>query len=328
MGWTCERGRRPASHGGRPLFNPTPRTGSAAPTLPIAWAPAGRHIDLDGGGAAFVRTAGHPRQHVPAVLLLHGLGATGALNWAGCFGPLSRRTQVIALDHRGHGRGPRVGNQFRLEDCADDAAAVLRTLGTGPAIVVGYSMGGPIAQLLARRHPELVAGLVLCATARDFRGHPADKVRFAMVGALALAAKFGPAALAPAVVPALPGRLQPLGWSLSELRRHEPSALVAAAAALGRFSSRTWIGELDTPAAVIVHRQDRLVPARRQRRLAESLADVELFEVDTDHLGVTRDLPRFLPVLLDACTSVTRRASRRAATGGRPRSESMRTIAS
>src|SRR3954470_6124457 len=175
--------------------------------LPFGRVPRGRHLDLDHGGQAFVRTVGTVRSQ-PPILLLHGLGATGALNWAPCFDPLARRTQVIAVDHRGHGRGPRVGNRFRLADCADDAAAVLRALDTGPAVVVGYSMGGPIAQLLALRHPDLVAGVVLSATARDFRGGPADRLPSGADGIPASAARFGPAALAPSIIPVLPGALR------------------------------------------------------------------------------------------------------------------------
>ena len=270
--------------------------------------PPGRHLALDTGGQAYIRTAGQPSQS-PPVLLLHGLGATSALNWAGCFAPLARRTPVVAIDHRGHGRGPRVGNRFRLADCADDAAAVIRTLGLGPVIAVGYSMGGPIAQLLARRHPDLVAGLLLTATSRDFRGRPADRLRFGAVRALATAAALGPSALSPAL-PALPGVLQPVGWGLAELRRHEPSALLAAAAALGRFSSRDWIGELDVPASVIVHTRDRLVPPHRQHKLAEALGDAEVFEVDTDHLGVSRQLDQYLPALLRAHHSLVQRIGR------------------
>ena len=60
------------------------------------------------------------------------------------------------------------GDAFRLADCADDLAALLDVLATGPVLVAGYSMGGPVAQLLSRRHPERVAGLVLCATAPRF----------------------------------------------------------------------------------------------------------------------------------------------------------------
>ena len=49
----------------------------------------------------------------------------------------------MALDHRGHGRGIRSRRPFRLEDCADDAAALIDELGLGPVTAVGYSMGGP-----------------------------------------------------------------------------------------------------------------------------------------------------------------------------------------
>ncbi len=279
--------------------------------LPFGRVPKGRHLDLDERGRAFVRTAGRVRTN-PPVLLLHGLGATGALNWAGCFEPLSRRTQVIAVDHRAHGRGPRVGNRFRLADCADDAAGVLRALSTGPAIVVGYSMGGPIAQLLALRHPDLVAGLVLSATARDFRGRPADRLRFAAAGVAAAAASLGPATLAPPV-PVLPGGLRPVGWALAELRRHEPAGVMAAAAAIGRFTSREWIGSLAVPAAVIVHTRDRLVPTHRQRKLAAALPDATVVEVDVDHRGIGRQPHRYLPALLQAQASVTDRLDQRAA---------------
>ena len=65
--------------------------------------------------------------------------------------------------------GSAPGARFRLADCADDAAALLDVLGIDQAIVVGYSMGGPIAQLLWHRHPEKVAGLVLCATSEPLR---------------------------------------------------------------------------------------------------------------------------------------------------------------
>jgi dienelactone hydrolase len=54
--------------------------------------------------------------------------------------------------------------RFKLRDCADDVAALLRKKRISNAILVGYSMGGPIAQLVWKRHPDLVAGMVLAAT--------------------------------------------------------------------------------------------------------------------------------------------------------------------
>jgi pimeloyl-ACP methyl ester carboxylesterase len=267
--------------------------------------PRGYLVPLDDGGRAFARIT-DPVPGTPPTLLLHGLGATGALNWATCFGPLAAVSQVIAPDHRGHGRGRRVGNRFRLADCADDAAAILRATGSSPAVVVGYSMGGPIAQLLAQRHPDLVAGLILCATARDFRGGPADRMRFATVGALAASARFGPASLAP-TAPVLPGSLRGVGWAMAELRRHEPSAVLAAAASLGRFTSREWIGAIDAPATVVVHGRDRVVPTRRQRKLADALPDATVIDVDLDHMGVSREEAGYGEMLVDARRDLLRR---------------------
>src|SRR5207245_2439518 len=77
--------------------------------------------------------------------------------------------RVLAVDHRGHGHGLRSTKPFRIADCADDTAALIQTLGVGPVIAVGYSMGGAIAQVLTHRHPELVGGLVLSATSIHWR---------------------------------------------------------------------------------------------------------------------------------------------------------------
>jgi pimeloyl-ACP methyl ester carboxylesterase len=120
--------------------------------------PGGRYLDLEGRGTTFYRRVEGPAG-APTVLLLHGWTATSALNWYSSFGPLGERYGVVAIDHRGHGHGIRSDEPFTLEDCADDAAALVEALGLGPVIAVGYSMGGPIAQLLWRRHRELVAGL-------------------------------------------------------------------------------------------------------------------------------------------------------------------------
>lgn len=266
--------------------------------------PAGRFITLPDGAETFLRVGGRP-DGVPT-LLLHGLGATAALNWAECFPELEQLGPVIAPDHRGHGRGARTGSHFRLEQCADDAAAVLRALRSGPAIVVGYSMGGSIAQLLTKRHPELVAGLILSATARDFRGAPADRLRYAALAALAPAARLvPPLGLLPA--PTLPGPLRRISWVANEIRQHDAPAVMAAARQLGRFTSREWIHRLTVPTAVIVHTDDDIVPTRRQRKLAAALPGSRTFEVHGDHLAVANDPTQYVPALLRAHHSVTRR---------------------
>ena len=135
------------------------RGGSRPPNLP-----PGAALHLPGRGTTFVRTLDGP-PGAPTVLLMHGWTASADLNWFQCYRPLAEHYRVVALDHRGHGRGIRSRRVFRLEDCADDAVAVCDVLGIDQFIPVGYSMGGPIAQLTWRRHRRRVAGLVLCATA-------------------------------------------------------------------------------------------------------------------------------------------------------------------
>ena len=138
-------------------------------------------VNLPGRGTTFVRDLAGP-PGAPVVVLLHGLAATADLNWSGCYATLGAHFRVVALDNRGHGRGIRARGRFRLADCADDVAAVADVLGLRTFVVVGYSMGGPIAQLVWHRHPDRVDGLVLCATSRNFRGHPRERLMFERAG--------------------------------------------------------------------------------------------------------------------------------------------------
>ncbi len=129
----------------------------------------------------------------PVLVLLHGWTATSALNFHPFFGPLGEHYRVLAPDHRGHGRGMRPAARFTLEDCADDVAAACEALGIDRVIAVGYSMGGPIAQLLWKRHPHLVDGLVLCATAATFSESWRDSAMFGLLGGLSYAGRRLPA---------------------------------------------------------------------------------------------------------------------------------------
>src|SRR3954454_9862319 len=126
-----------------------------APEPPVEMPPA-RTVHVPGRGEFFVRDTGGDG---PPLLLLHGWTASADLNWYAQYGALARAGyRVIALDHRGHGRGLRALNDFDLTDCADDAVAVLQALGAAPALVAGYSMGGPISLLAARARPRLLEG--------------------------------------------------------------------------------------------------------------------------------------------------------------------------
>ena len=153
--------------------------------------PTGHEIELAERGPLFVRDIAGP-PGAPTVVLLHGWTASADLNWFTCYGPLSDHYRVVAFDHRGHGRGLRSRRAFRLEDCADDVAAVADELGVESFVPVGYSMGGPIAQLVWQRHRERVDGLVLCATAPYFAGRRPERLSFVGLTGLAALARVTP----------------------------------------------------------------------------------------------------------------------------------------
>jgi pimeloyl-ACP methyl ester carboxylesterase len=80
----------------------------------------------------------------------------------------ARGRAFLRFDYSGHGQSSGAFTEGCIGDWAADARAVLETLTTGPQILVGSSMGGWIALLLARAWPERVAGLVTVAAAPDF----------------------------------------------------------------------------------------------------------------------------------------------------------------
>jgi 3-oxoadipate enol-lactonase len=283
------------------------------PTLP-----EGRVVELPGRGRTFVREIPGPG---PTVVLLHGWTANADLNWFSTFASLGRHAHVIAPDLRGHGRGVRSRRRFRMRDAADDVAVLLDVLGIDHAIIVGYSMGGAVAQLLWRRHPEKVRGLVLCATSSVFAESERERRWFAAAGAAAFASRFTPAVARRVLAGWVLDRRSDsaaIEWVTRELQRNDWTAVLGAGAALGRFDSRPWLAEIDVPVATVLTRMDRVVSPRRQRNLARGIPGAVTYEVDGDHGVVAVNPKAFVPALVRAVQDVARRAE----AAGRPAASS------
>jgi pimeloyl-ACP methyl ester carboxylesterase len=277
--------------------------------------PVGRRVVLPGRGTTFVREVGGP-PGAPTVLLLHGLAASGGLNWLQSFRPLARRYHVVAVDLRGHARGLRARRRFRLADCADDAAALLDVLEIESAIAVGYSMGGPVAQLLWQRHHDRVSGLVFCATSNRFMAGRRERVLFSTaMGAVAGTTRFGgiitqlPVGAARRFSPDGPGpRPRPDSvrrWARAEMQRHDWRMVAEAAHSIGTFDSTAWIGGVDVPTASVVTLRDEAVPRADQLRLNGLVAGATVHELNDSHLACAR--APFTRVLLKACVDVSGR---------------------
>jgi 3-oxoadipate enol-lactonase len=282
---------------------------------PVDLAP-GRPLDLPGRGrTCVIDMAGPPG--APTLILLHALATTAALSWYPSMHELAKRYRVITFDQRWHGRGIR-SEEFSLEDCADDVVAVADALGVEKFTVVGYSMGGAVAQLVWRRHRARVEGLVLAATARNFCGKPQERLWFmltrlamrrwgsrAQVGMERIAARLTdtPAALTPDFAKVGP-------WAFAEFRSTSMWSLLAALNEVGKFESSAWIKRVDVPTSVIVSTRDRFIPTRRQCALASAIPGAITYEVEGNHAALVLGADEFVPVLLEACGSVTRRVER------------------
>jgi 3-oxoadipate enol-lactonase len=275
--------------------------------------PEGRVLDLPDRGRTFVVDQPGPSPDAPTIVLLHALGCTAYLSWFASLGPLSQRYRVITFDQRWHGRGIR-SQRFRLADCADDVVAVLDALGVDRAVVAGYSMGGAVAQLTWRQHPDRVSGLVLCSTARNFRGTRREKFFFPVIAAVMHPLSgyaFTRVERLAETLPDLPSidAADTTAWSKVEFRSTSAWSMPEVLAELGRFNSAPWIGEIDVPTAVVVTERDHTIPERRQRRLAADIPGSEMFTSSGGHASLVLRAVHWVPVLLEAVDSVTARVS-------------------
>jgi 3-oxoadipate enol-lactonase len=267
-----------------------------------------RIVELPGRGTTFACDFRGPSTESPVVVLLHGWTATAALNWGASLQTLNEHFRVIALDHRGHGRGISGDAPFTLEDCADDAAALLDVLGVPEAIFVGYSMGGPIAQLVWHRHPDRVRGLVLCATAADFRFTVQRRIAVRALEEMDWVFRLIPRPVR------VYGARSFLGGVVSDaairrelvdaLDRHDDAAIRLAGRAIHRFCSTDWIGDVSVPTVVLVTERDRLVPPAHQLVLARLIPDAEVIRLDGSHMMFFQKPDDLAAAVLTACQLV------------------------
>lgn len=269
---------------------------------------------------------------MPTLLLLHGWLASAGLNWVRTFDALAPRYSVYAPDLHGHAGGAFAvatagpeKDSFEIDRCADDMAALVDRISPDrPVIVVGYSLGGMVAQALWRRHPDRVAGLVLGATSAAPVPYSRGRRPFAAAMSLARhssvaldSATRGPRqvgrALARVVPHLLPGvvsrglarafEASPLShWAAGDFSGHHWPTVLDAGRAIAEFDARDWIGEIDVPTRILLTARDRLIPPAQQHALAAAIGHSRIETIDSGHFACVRaDFPE---TLLASCRGV------------------------
>jgi pimeloyl-ACP methyl ester carboxylesterase len=263
-----------------------------------------------GGVALAYETFGEEGR--PPVLLVMGLGAQ-MIGWHDDFcRALSVGRQVVRFDNRDVGEsqwlegrvdlgavfaGDTTSAVYTLEDMADDALRVLDTLGTGPAHVVGASMGGMIAQTLAVRHADRVLSLtsIMSTTGEPGIAQPTEAATATL---LAPPARNRDEAIERALAatrvigsPGFPRDEDDIreragrAWD----RGVNPAGFARQLAAIYASGDRTpALHSLDVPTLVVHGEEDPLVPISGGRATAAAIPGAELWVVP----GMGHDLPR------------------------------------
>lgn len=213
------------------------------------------------------------------LLLLHGLG-TDHLGWVFQRRALSSRFRCIAVDNRGSGRSDKPIGGGSLPDLAADALAVLDELGIESAHVMGASMGGIIAQIIAVAHPERVRSLILSCTACHMgqwrRELFAEWIELAPVLGMR---RFMAENLNWLIGPRSMSRLWPIANLIGVMATRTPvHGLVNQLQAILEIddSLADELVSIDTPTLVIVGSQDILTPVADSELLAATIPGAEL----------------------------------------------------
>ena len=119
-------------------------------------------VDTEGAGLV---PDGAAMRAKPTLLLLHGGPGYDHSGFKPAFSQLADITQIVYVDHRGHGRSSRCPpEQWTLDTWADDVVRLCDALGIAQPIVLGQSFGGFVAQRYIARHPGHAAKVILSST--------------------------------------------------------------------------------------------------------------------------------------------------------------------
>lgn len=215
--------------------------------------------------------------HGPPLVLLHGLG--GSRNdWPLQLPAFVQRYRTVAVDLRGHGLSPKPPGPYRIGLMAADVALLLMRRKTGPAHVLGLSLGGAVAQQMALDYPELVRSLVLVNTASRF---VSSQWRHRLLGAQRFAAAYlqGMDSVAEDVAQRLFPLLEqaPLrNETIERIRSNDLGAYRASLWSLARFNLTALLELISCPTLIVAGDQDNTIALQAKVELAKRIPNSRL----------------------------------------------------
>jgi pimeloyl-ACP methyl ester carboxylesterase len=246
----------------------------------------------------------------PPLVFVHG-GAGDGREWRPQLEALADEFKVVAWDEPGAGRSSDVPAGFGLADYADCLAALIEALALGPAHVAGLSWGGTVVQELYRRHPGLIATLILIDTYAGWKGSlPEEEVRARVAGVrqMLAAEEFDP------TLPGLfagdpPGEFVPLLGEMAAAVR--PESLRREISVMADADQRDLLPRIAVPTLLIWGELDARSPLNVARQFEEAIPNTKLVVIPAcGHVSNLEQPDRFNEAVRDFCRahSQSRRA--------------------
>lgn len=235
----------------------------------------------------------------PTVVLSHALALDRHM-WDAVTAALAPRYTVVRYDHRGHGQGPSPDAPYTIDDLADDAAAVIRSVSATPVVFAGLSLGGMVGQALAARHPSLLRGLAVINSAPHYADRTLWDTRIQAVRTTGM----------PAVADGsidrwlTPGfRQSPQGQAVAERLRQslldtDSLGYVRACEAIAAMDLRAGNRRIATPTLIVAGRHDLATPLAQSQAIAADIAGSRIVEVEAAHISAA-ECPAELARALD-----------------------------
>ncbi len=236
------------------------------------------------------------------LLLINGLGANLEM-WQPLVRELAESRELIAFDLPGTGRSARPRWPLRMPQLARLVTELLDELGYEQLDVLGYSLGGIVAQELAHRAPDRIRRLVLCATTPGLPSVPPDPI---VTTLMLTPARYWNRQLAEVILPIIAGGRtardpRVLRKGLEQRLVQPPSALgyLYQLYALSGWSSHPWIRSVPHESLVLHGDRDPVVPLVNGRYLADALPNGRLHVVSgAGHLFLLDEPRSAAPALM------------------------------
>lgn len=225
------------------------------------------------------------------LVLIRGLGSD-LQAWALQVPALAKHFRVITYDNRGVGRTSSPDKPYSVAGMAEDLATLLNELRISKASVLGYSMGGMIAQEFALKYPAMVDKLILLATSSRLDGYVRAVIgnmvngRRSNMSREQVVRATAPFIYSAALLDDADRYERAIQANVDNPYAQQDHAFIRQAQAILAFDASSRVSGIKSPTLIVTNKEDTLIPSRHGEALAKAIPGAKLVSLDAGHAGV------------------------------------------